>query len=254
MDLVGPPGAGTAGGLSRVKSPRAHADAARMATLLERLLRRTARRTETAAPKARAAEDADVDSIEKALALCRARPVVIDVDDALHEGGRFLGEKEYEDFLAEDIVGTFVLLRWVMDMQSDKEWYTSEEWRKRMRGIEMGYMQVELAIGLGVGKRKGHIKDNCDHKDSYLNRLGQKMHATPVECYQYRFHVDLSNVYPSLNHRNAIFPLLFCDRARYYLDLVQEQVRKTPPPRRPPAQTHSFPDGERPVVPAVCEH
>lgn len=159
-----------------------------------------------------------------------------------------------EDFLAEDIVGTFVLLRWVMDMQSDKEWYTSEEWRKRMRGIEMGYMQVELAIGLGVGKRKGHIKDNCDHKDSYLNRLGQKMHATPVECYQYRFHVDLSNVYPSLNHRNAIFPLLFCDRARYYLDLVQEQVRKTPPPRRTPAQTLSLPDGVRPLGPAVCEH
>ncbi len=159
-----------------------------------------------------------------------------------------------EDFLAEDIVGTFVLLRWVMDMQSDKEWYTSEEWRKRMRGIEMGYMQVELAIGLGVGKRKGHIKDNCDHKDSYLNRLGQKMHATPVECYQHRFHVDLSNVYPSFNHRNAIFPLLFCDRARYYLDLVQEQVRKTPPPRRMPAQTLSLPDGMRPLGPAVCEH
>lgn len=39
-----------------------------MATLLERLLRRTARRTETAAPKARGTEDADVDSIEKALA------------------------------------------------------------------------------------------------------------------------------------------------------------------------------------------
>ena len=39
-------------------------------------------------------------TIEKALTLCKARPVVIDVDDAMHEGGRLLGEKEYEAFLA----------------------------------------------------------------------------------------------------------------------------------------------------------
>lgn len=159
-----------------------------------------------------------------------------------------------EDFLAEDIVGTFVLLRWVMDFQSAKEWHMSDRRRERMRKIAMDYMQVELAIGLGVGKRKGHIKDNCDHKDSYLNRLGQKMHATPVECYQHRFHVDLSNVYPSFDHRNAIFPLLFCDRARYYLDLVRERILKAPSPNPKSAETLSLPDGVRPLGPAVCTH
>ena len=39
-------------------------------------------------------------TIERALALCKAKPVVIDVDDAMHEGGKFLGEMEYEAFLA----------------------------------------------------------------------------------------------------------------------------------------------------------
>jgi fatty-acyl-CoA synthase len=41
------------------------------------------------------------DVIEKALTLVKHRPVVIDVDDALCEGGKFLGEKEYEAFLQE---------------------------------------------------------------------------------------------------------------------------------------------------------
>ena len=40
-------------------------------------------------------------TIEKALALAKARPLVIDVDDPMHEGGSLLGEKDYEAFLAE---------------------------------------------------------------------------------------------------------------------------------------------------------
>jgi fatty-acyl-CoA synthase len=40
-------------------------------------------------------------TVQKALALCKSKPTVIDVDDAMYEGGKFLGEKEYEAFLAE---------------------------------------------------------------------------------------------------------------------------------------------------------
>jgi fatty-acyl-CoA synthase len=41
-------------------------------------------------------------TIEKALALAKSKPLVIDVDDALYDGkGGFLGEVEYEAFLAE---------------------------------------------------------------------------------------------------------------------------------------------------------
>jgi fatty-acyl-CoA synthase len=40
-------------------------------------------------------------TIAEALKLVKSRPLVIDVDDAMHEGGNFLGEIEYEAFLAE---------------------------------------------------------------------------------------------------------------------------------------------------------
>jgi fatty-acyl-CoA synthase len=40
-------------------------------------------------------------TIEKALGLCKARPLVIDVMDALHEGGIAVGDLEYEAFVAQ---------------------------------------------------------------------------------------------------------------------------------------------------------
>ena len=39
--------------------------------------------------------------VKRALALLERRPVVIDIDDPLHEGGTLLGEKDYEAFLQE---------------------------------------------------------------------------------------------------------------------------------------------------------
>src|SRR5258706_1861876 len=40
-------------------------------------------------------------TIKAALALVKAKPLVIDVDDALFEGGERLGRIEYEDFIAQ---------------------------------------------------------------------------------------------------------------------------------------------------------
>jgi fatty-acyl-CoA synthase len=40
-------------------------------------------------------------TIEAALKLVKSRPLVIDVEDAMHEGGKLLGSLEYEAFLAE---------------------------------------------------------------------------------------------------------------------------------------------------------
>ncbi len=39
-----------------------------------------------------------------ALAMMKKKPVVIDIDDPLHEGGRLLGEKDYESLLREGSV------------------------------------------------------------------------------------------------------------------------------------------------------
>jgi fatty-acyl-CoA synthase len=41
------------------------------------------------------------DTIEKALPLCKSRPLVIDVMDEMFDGGRSLGEAEYEAFIAD---------------------------------------------------------------------------------------------------------------------------------------------------------
>ena len=41
------------------------------------------------------------DTIKKALSLCKSKPLVIDVEDALFPDGELLGEIEYEAFLAE---------------------------------------------------------------------------------------------------------------------------------------------------------
>jgi fatty-acyl-CoA synthase len=40
-------------------------------------------------------------TIKEALLLCKTKPLVIDVDDVLAPDGEFLGETEYESFLAE---------------------------------------------------------------------------------------------------------------------------------------------------------
>ena len=40
-------------------------------------------------------------TVAQALARAKSKPLVIDVDDLLHEGGEFVGETEYEAFLAE---------------------------------------------------------------------------------------------------------------------------------------------------------
>src|SRR5206468_10012222 len=40
-------------------------------------------------------------TIQRALQLMERPPVVIDIDDELHEGGTLLGEKDYEALLAE---------------------------------------------------------------------------------------------------------------------------------------------------------
>ena len=85
-------------------------------------------------------------TIAAALKLCKNVPVVIDVDDPLHEGGSLIGEKEYEAFLSEG--------------DPDYAWqHPADEWQ---------------AIGLNytsgtTGNPKGVV---VHHRGAYLNALG----------------------------------------------------------------------------------
>jgi len=84
--------------------------------------------------------------VEKALALARNRPVVIDVDDPAFGGGKLLGEKDYEALLAEG--------------DADHPWGgPSDEWQ----AIALGYTSGT------TGNPKGVV---THHRGAYLNAIG----------------------------------------------------------------------------------
>ncbi len=102
--------------------------------------------------------------IEAALEQVQERPLVIDVDDPLYEGGKLLGEKDYEAFLAEG--------------DADFEWQLpADEWQ----AISLNYTSGT------TGNPKGVV---YHHRGAYLNavsnilscgRLGPEILGTTVD-------------------------------------------------------------------------
>ena len=87
--------------------------------------------------------------VEKALALVKKKPVVIDVDDAVFPGGKLLGEKDYEAFLMEGDPG--------------HPWGgPADEWQ----AIALGYTSGT------TGNPKGVV---THHRGAYLNAVGNIM-------------------------------------------------------------------------------
>ena len=86
------------------------------------------------------------DTIKKALSLCKSKPLVIDVEDALFPDGELLGEIEYEAFLAEG--------------NANYEWqYPENEWD----AISLNYTSGT------TGNPKGVV---FHHRGAALNSLG----------------------------------------------------------------------------------
>ncbi len=85
------------------------------------------------------------ETVEKALAKLGRRPLVIDVDDPAHEGGRLLGEIEYEKFIARG--------------DPDFEWFLpADEWD----AISLNYTSGT------TGNPKGVV---YHHRGAYLNAI-----------------------------------------------------------------------------------
>ncbi len=169
-----------------------------------------------------------------------------------------------DDLLAANIAGTLMLLTWVMYFQvledggaspprhPTAQWVTdnfvaglkkmSKPRLAKLESIQESYMQAELVIGRGTGKRRGMLttvhKCHCNTDGSFSMRVGNKT----LGCYPYKFHNLLGNIYPSINHRRQILPKLFPkDRAQHYVDLVTRYVMAAPSLDEP-ATTLSMPD------------
>jgi len=174
-----------------------------------------------------------------------------------------------EDRLAAEIVGTLTLLRWIMLFQALEEggatpprfptakWVTEqasaglEKMAKprsaKLQLLEAMYMQAELVIGRGTGKRRGFLTTlrKCDTNNSFSMRVGNRN----VGCYPYWFHNYLGNTYSSMEHRRQILPKLFAkDLAQNYLDLVTRYVLAAPEPYEP-SLTLAMPTGSGYPIP-----
>lgn len=155
------------------------------------------------------------------------------------------------DFLPMRLIGTFVLLRWVMEFQIETQGSLSPERMKRMHGIANDYMQAEFAIGLGTARRNGMVKNQCQ-KDG-PNRADFKQFPSAEACHRYVTQKIISNVYASFNWRNEIFPRIFCDRAKVYLELMQKNILTLPAPTRSPAVVGQMPDGTAMLGMRFCD-
>tara|TARA_Y100001934_G_scaffold25590_1_gene28354 strand:- start:8730 stop:10376 length:1647 start_codon:yes stop_codon:yes gene_type:complete len=87
--------------------------------------------------------------IKKALEICKVKPIVIDINDAPSEGGEFLGQVEYEDFIASG--------------SPDFNWkWPEDEWD----AIALNYTSGT------TGNPKGVV---FHHRGAYLNSIGNSM-------------------------------------------------------------------------------
>jgi len=85
-------------------------------------------------------------TIKEALTLCKAKPLVIDIDDPTHVGGELLGEMDYEAFLKTG--------------DDDFPWWTpKDEWQS----ISLNYTSGT------TGNPKGVV---YSHRGAYLNAIG----------------------------------------------------------------------------------
>jgi hypothetical protein len=154
------------------------------------------------------------------------------------------------DFFPLRLMGTLVLMRWVIEFQIETQGELSPERMERARKITHDYMQAEYAIGLGTARRGGRVVNECQ-KDG-PNRADFRTFPSADACHRFVTQKRISFIYASFDWRNAIFPELFCDRAKAYLKLMQENILTLPAPIRSPAVLGEMPDGSTLLGPRYC--
>ena len=156
-----------------------------------------------------------------------------------------------EGYHAAQLAGSFVLLRWVLMFQASEDGAMSSERITRARAVGESYIRAEKAIGLGIGKRPGRDQRICANQPGMYGGEGPPMYATAEECLRERFRLTFRGVTPDFMHREALFPLLFCERSAHYLALVMRHVLKAPR-LSSPAETPAVSAVEQATAVGLC--
>lgn len=133
-----------------------------------------------------------------------------------------------DDYTASNLAGTFALLRRIIEYKASLLDKLPGAHRDRIRALTYAYLQAELVIGLGTGRRST-LRTDC-------NRTRE------VECYQRWFHYDLVNAVDAVRFQEKILPLLFdCDRAKEYVELKHSHAMSGESPLFSPAEKFVMP-------------
>lgn len=142
-----------------------------------------------------------------------------------------------QDRAATHVATMLFMLRLIMDFKVEDEPAMSSVRRERRAQIDATYQRAELAIGLGLGHRRGSM--TAAQVKAHTEGLDYRP-CTPQGCYEYwmRHEMDVAYAY---NYRQRLLPLLFpCERALEFLALVQKKILSAPV-RSSPALTLVLP-------------
>ncbi len=164
----------------------------------------------------------------------------------------FAATDDLQDRAATHVATMLFMLRLIMDFKVADEPTMSSVRREHRAQIDATYQRAELAIGLGLGHRRGGMTPA--QAKAHTEGLDYRP-CTPQGCYEYwlRHEMDIAYAY---NYRQRLLPLLFpCDRAVEFLDLVQKKILSAPVRSSPALTLVLPPDAARrttAIVPASC--
>jgi hypothetical protein len=169
---------------------------------------------------------------------------------------RGIAFKDDDDLFAVYMVGTLVLLRQIIlyKYQEDEDLWTEEELsaekpsspereaarkarQAKLKSIVAAYLEAELLVGKGVGKRRGYLTtaQKCSDND----------------CYRRWFKIGIGNV-RNASYRGRVLPRLFCRDRAAELDRLAQSNAPRAPYLPSPAETDSIEPELACIAPKGC--
>jgi len=147
--------------------------------------------------------------------------------------------KDDDDLYAVYMVGTFMLLRQIILYKYQEEATLTPERQAKLRNAVASYLEAELLIGRGIGKRRGYLTTAQKCRD--------------LDCHRRWFKLGVHGVL-SASYRARILKQLFCDPERATeLDRLAQSYATRAPYMRSPAETLTVEPEFAGVAAAGCD-